>query len=99
MSTESKMFASFPSTYQPELRRRIWGRLFGLGIRECREHVVLSVEEAARLAGMEISEWDAIEEGHVPQETSWLRPMAAALEISFGRIMNMVLLCRDAWEL
>ena len=41
----------------------------------------------------------AIEDGHVPQDIDRLRAMAAALEISFGKLANMVLLCRDAWEL
>ena len=28
-----------------------------------------------------------------------LRSMAAAMEISFEKIENMLLLCRDAWQL
>jgi transcriptional regulator with XRE-family HTH domain len=99
MSTEISMFASFPPTYQPELRRQIWGRLFGRGIQEARENAGLSVEQAARLSGMEVSEWTAIEDGYVPQETNRLRAMAAALEISYDRLLNLVLLCRQAWEL
>ena len=99
MSTMMSMFASFPSTYQPELRRQFWGRLFGRGVQECREQAGLSVEEAARLSGMEMSEWEAIEDGYVPQEINRLRSMAAALEISHDRLLNLVLLCRDAWEL
>lgn len=99
MSTPFKMFASLPSTYVPELRRQVWGRLFGLGIQSSRNEAGLSIEEAARLSGMQISEWMAIEDGHVPQDTDRLRAMAAAMEISFDRITNMVLLCREAWEL
>jgi len=93
------MFAPLPSTYVPELRRQIWGRVFGLGIQEARKSAGLSIEEAARLAGMESSEWMAIEDGYVPQETDRLRAMAAALEVSFEKIFNLVLLCREAWEL
>ena len=33
MGTVISMFAPFPSTCIPELRRQAWGRLFGLGIR------------------------------------------------------------------
>jgi transcriptional regulator with XRE-family HTH domain len=99
MSTKISMFASFPPTYQPELRRQIWGRLFGRGIQEARENAGLSVEQAARLSGMEVSEWTAIEDGYVPQETNRLRAMAAALEISYDKLLNLVLLCRQAWEL
>jgi transcriptional regulator with XRE-family HTH domain len=99
MSTSISMFASLPSTHVPELRRKAWARLFGLGIQATRTEAGLSIEEAARLAGMEVSEWAAIEEGYVPQETNRLRSMAAALEVSFDRLLNMVLLCREAWEL
>ena len=99
MNTFISMLAPVPSTYVPELRRKAWARLFGLGIRATRNEAGLSIEEAARLAGMEVSEWVAIEEGYVPQETNRLRAMAAALEISFDRILNMVVLCREAWEL
>jgi transcriptional regulator with XRE-family HTH domain len=99
MSTEISMFASFPPTYQPELRRQMWGRLFGHGIRENRENAGLSVEAAARLSGMEVSEWAAIEDGYVPQTTDQLRSIAGTLEISYDRLLNLVLLCREAWEL
>jgi hypothetical protein len=51
------------------------------------------------LAGIEISEWAAIEDGYVPQDQNRLRAMAAAMEISFDRIAMLVLLCREAWEL
>ena len=100
MSTHvRKMFAALPSTYVPELRRRAWGHFFGLGIQEARKSARLSIEEAARLAGMESSEWMAIEDGYVPQETDRLRAMAAALEVSFEKMFNLVLLCREAWEI
>ena len=97
MSTEISMFASFPPTYMPELRRQMWGRLFGLGIRENRQNAGLSIEEAARLSGMEVSEWTAIEDGYVPQTTAQLRSIAATLEISYDRLLSLVLLCRVAW--
>ena len=99
MSTEISMFASFPPTYQPEFRRQMWGRLFGCAIQSNRKTAGLSIEEAAHLSGMEVSEWAAIEDGYVPQETNRLRAMAAALEISYDKLLNLVLLCREAWEL
>ena len=99
MSTGISMFQNFPPTYLPELRRQIWGRMFGRGIRANRQNLGLSIEEAARLSGMEVSEWAAIEEGYVPQETNRLRAMAGALEISYDQLLNLVLLCREAWEL
>ena len=100
MSTRIRnMFAPLSSTYVPELRRQAWGRLFGRGIEECRIKAGLSVEEAARLSGMEVSEWAAIEGGYVPTEIDRLRAMAAVLEISFDKMFNLVQLCREAWEL
>lgn len=85
------------STYVPELRRQVWGRMFGRGIQSARTEAGLSVEEAARLAGIEVSEWTAIEEGHVPQELNRLRDLAAVL--GSEKIGNWALLCQEAWTL
>jgi transcriptional regulator with XRE-family HTH domain len=93
------MFTSLPPFYLPNQRRETWGRLFGLGIREVRRSAGLSTEQAARLAGIEVSEWITVEDGYVPQDQNRLRAMAAAMEISFDRIAMLVLLCREAWEL
>ena len=94
-----KLSHPLPPTHVPELRRQVWGRLFGLGIRATRTQAGISIEKAAKLSGMEVSEWMAIEDGHVPQEVDRLRAMAATLAISFEKVMNWVLLCREAWEL
>ena len=99
-STMSKMFAPLPPSYLPEIRRRPMGRLFGFCIRKTREIAGLSVEEAAGLSGMAVSEWMSIEDGGpVPQELNTLRAMAEALQVSFETIASMVLVCRTAWEL
>ena len=99
MSTPFKMFTPLPATHVPELRRQAWGRLFGLGIRASRTETGMSIEEAAGLSGIEVSEWMAIEDGHVPQQVDRLRAISAVLEISFEKVMNLVFLCREAWEL
>ena len=75
------------------------GRLFGSCIQEARKTAGLSLEEAARLSGMEISEWMAIEDGYVPQDVNRLRAMADTMEISFDQIGTLVLVCKAAWEL
>ena len=93
------MFAPLPPSYVPEIRRQSMGRLFGFCIRETRENAGLSIEDAARLSGMELTEWMAIEAGNVPQDINRLRAMAGALEISFETVASMVLVCRAAWEL
>jgi transcriptional regulator with XRE-family HTH domain len=96
MSTELKMFPSLPSSY---LLSQSMGRLFGSCIEETRKTAGLSLEEAARLAGMKASEWMTIEEGRVPQDINRLRAMADAMEISFDEISTLVMVCQAAWEL
>ena len=100
MSTEIlHMFAPLPSTYLPELRRGVWGRMFGHFMQCQRNNLNMAIEEAAGLSGMTASEWMAIEEGHVPQETDRLRAMSATLEISWDSMLNMLALCHEAWTL
>lgn len=77
--------------------RSTWRRLFGDMIQECRRQTDRSVEETARLAGMESSEWAAIEAGHIPADPGRLRSMAAALEIGYDQMALMVFLCQGAW--
>jgi transcriptional regulator with XRE-family HTH domain len=79
------------------VRRLVWGRLFGQCIGKTREAAGCSVEDAARLAGMETSEWLAVEAGCVP-DPAQLRPMADALALGYDRIAMLAVLCRDAWE-
>jgi len=90
------MFRPLPPTYVPELRRQVWGRMFGLGIQAARTEAGLTIEEAARLSSIEISEWTAMEDGHVPQEVDRLRSISAALEISIDKLLNWAALCREA---
>jgi|BarGraIncu00222A_1022003.scaffolds.fasta_scaffold73316_1 transcriptional regulator with XRE-family HTH domain len=82
----------------PLTRRLVWGRLFGSCIENVRETGGRSVEEAAHLAGMEASEWAAIEAGYVPESTARLRSMAGALELGYEKIAGLACLCRGAWE-
>jgi len=79
--------------------RRFWAGIFARAIEHNRQAIGLSLEDAARLAGMEISEWAAIESGAVPQTTAQLHAIAETLEVNYDHLLNLVLLCRDAWEL
>jgi hypothetical protein len=72
-------------------------RLFGIMIQDVREFTARSVEEAARLAGMEPSEWAAVEDGDIVVDPAWLRPMADALGICFDQMVTMVHLSQFAW--
>ena len=83
---------------QYHLRRTAGGLLFGGCIRKIRETKGRSVEEAARLAGMEASEWLDVEAGRAPG-VAQLRPIAHALELSDDNLTPLLLLCRDAWEM
>lgn len=88
--------ASLPPSIATEMRQ-FWGRMFGDGIRAHREHVGISIEEAAGLSGMEISQWMAIEDGFVPQDVTRLRTMAAAIEMRYDQIATLAMLCQHAW--
>jgi transcriptional regulator with XRE-family HTH domain len=77
--------------------RQSWGRLFGMFIQKGRENRGRSVEEAARLAGMEPSAWLAVEAGRVPETAAQLRSIAGALQLTDAQLGIVVSLCRDAW--
>ena len=77
--------------------RNAWRCLFGRMVQNRREAIGRSLEEAACLAGMESSEWAAIEAGHIPADPARLRSMAAALEIRFDQMSLLVYLCHGAW--
>jgi transcriptional regulator with XRE-family HTH domain len=98
MNTNCKLFASLPSTDNTDMRRRSMGRLFGSCIKDARENASLSIEEAAQLSGMELSEWMAVEDGIVPQELNRLRAMAEAMQVNFDHMASWILVCRAAWE-
>ena len=85
---------------QDDLRqatRQSWGRLFGNCIEKTREACGRSLEEAARLSGMETSEWAAIEAGCVP-DPALLHPMSDALGLRYDKIAMLAFICQGAWE-
>ena len=79
------------------IRRRVWSGLFGFVIQKNRKAAGRSVEEAARLAGMEAAEWQAVEAGQVPYPAQ-LHSMADAIELGRDQIATLAVFCRDAWE-
>jgi len=50
--------------------------MFGRSIRETRRSVGFSLEEAAPLSGVRVSEWEAIEAGDAPENVNRLRAVA-----------------------
>lgn len=94
----SNMFsASLPRSRRAAFERRAWGQLFGQLIQGVREEQGRSLEDAARLAGMTASEWEAIEGGKVPSTREQLVSMAEALEIGWEWMAAIAVLCRQAW--
>jgi transcriptional regulator with XRE-family HTH domain len=92
------MFISNQSTFTPA-RHQVYARLFGRCIEKIRESKCHSMDEMATLAGMESSEWAAIEAGHVPDDAAQLQSMAGALECHYDQIVNLALVCKGAWGL
>jgi hypothetical protein len=82
----------------PLIRRQAWGRLFGSCIEKAREAGGRSAEETAHLAGMQTSQWLAIEAGYVPADTTQLRSMAGALECGYEKLALLAFICQGAWE-
>jgi transcriptional regulator with XRE-family HTH domain len=80
------------------IRRQAWGQLFGAGIAEARRTAGLSVEQAAAAAGMEASEWLAVEAGHVPEGWEQLRAMADAIDVPHDQIALYTFMCQEAWQ-
>jgi transcriptional regulator with XRE-family HTH domain len=65
----------------PRLR---WDTALACYSRECREELGLSLERAAELAGLELSEWCALESGWVPDDMATLQAIAATLQTSWA---------------
>ncbi|MGB9109216.1 MAG: helix-turn-helix transcriptional regulator [Telluria sp.] len=61
--------------------RADWAMLLARSVRQRRQHLGLSVERAAELSGMEVSDWYALEAGWVPSvESGLLDAIAGTLE-------------------
>jgi transcriptional regulator with XRE-family HTH domain len=76
---------------------QVWAEFFGGLIGSAREERGLSIEEAARRAGMAASEWGSIEAGTVPRTREQLQALAAGLGLESGAMVPLVLLCQRAW--
>ena len=94
----SMLFAPLPTTTDNEYFQGAWRRFFGRFIESGREKAGLSIEQAAALAAMTTVEWTAIEAGAtLPATRQQLRSIADALNIEWGTMTRIVLLCRQAW--
>jgi transcriptional regulator with XRE-family HTH domain len=89
-------------SYRPSarrFRRQTWGEMFGRFLRHDRLKTGRSIEECARLAGMDTTEWMLIETGHVlPGTREKLQAMAAALDMEWSSMVVIAFFCRSAWD-
>lgn len=82
---------------QAEYLRRFWTSVFAGGVENARMAAGRSINEAARLAGMELTEWMALEAGALlPQSSEQLRAIAGALQMDYDRLAGFVRLCWSA---
>jgi hypothetical protein len=80
-----------------EFSRKSWGKFFGGLLHEARLERGWLVEDAARAAGMEVSEWEAVEGGQVPDWAKACR-MSDALGVDRMGLAALVLFCQEAWD-
>ncbi len=71
-----------------------FSRLLAFYVERRRGNLNLTAEAAARLAGMELSQWDALESGWVPEDPAQLRAIAAVLENSEEDIVSIAVTTR-----
>jgi hypothetical protein len=58
----------------------------------------MTAEHAAKLAGLAISQWYALECGWIPEEQNTLRVIAAVLETSMADLETLAALSRSSWS-
>jgi transcriptional regulator with XRE-family HTH domain len=80
------------------LCRKVWAALFGEHIQGIREEKGISIEEAARRAGMTVAEWVAIEASRVPESWEQICAIAKGLKEKRVAVASLVLLYAGAWE-
>lgn len=74
-------------------RRQFYATALGRYIRRRRTEMGMTLEQAAKLAGMEISGWMSLEAGWVPEDRE-LSPVAEVLEVSVLQLSFLALVAR-----
>jgi hypothetical protein len=89
---------AFLSNDDRDYFRGVWARVFGHFIESARGKAGLSIENAARVAGMDPHNWWATESGSwLPATKQQLQLMAAAVHIDWPIMARIVTMCREAW--
>ena len=75
-------FSTQPTRTAAQEQDRLWHAMaLARYSRRRREELDLTVEAAAQLAGLEVSEWTSLEEGWIPEDLRTLRSLAGALRV------------------
>jgi transcriptional regulator with XRE-family HTH domain len=61
-----------------------------------REQLELTIEHAAELSGLELSQWISLEDGWVPEELAVIQTIAAALQVRWSDYYLIAFLCRSS---
>ncbi len=88
---------SAASTTDLAARRRFYGSALARTVRRRRTDLGMTIEAAAKLAGMEVSEWMALEAGWIP-EAHELWPIAEVLEVRNSQIACLAVISRCCYE-
>lgn len=67
-------------------------------VKDRRAELGLTVEKAAELSGMEVSEWAALDAGWVPTDDSVRRVIAETLEVNNAQIVLIAMIAQHHQE-
>lgn len=77
---------------------RLCAQIFGELVRPCRYLTDRSIEELAPSAGLTPADWEAVEDGRVPDCIEQMLLMASALQIGDSLLAPMLTLCARAYQ-
>jgi transcriptional regulator with XRE-family HTH domain len=69
-----------------------WNMALASYTRRRRQELGLSLERAAELAGLKLSEWDALEAGWVPEDLRLIQAIAGTLETDWAEFSFLALM-------
>ena len=83
-----------PARAEWEASRLRWACALARYTHDRRQELGLTVAEAAELAGLEVSQWAALEDGWVPEELATIRAVAGTLEVRWTDLHMVAFLAR-----
>ena len=96
-STNTNTFTAAGAS-KAEAERLWWALAVARYVRQRREQLGQSVGHAAELAGLELSQWLALEEGWVPEELSVIVAVATTLQVRWSDLDLVALFARAAQQ-